>query len=336
LRSIKGDLDGADIAVLHSEEPSRWQILCEHLRCAPPTCSFPTLEDLGRRPILDGTVEADEKPKCKSPRRDNSPWIVEPRKWWQGIRFVATEDKETAAGTFVRINDRLESLDEGRWLLRSDTFTDNLALFRPSNVKFSSGIGAALSVRREPLGVRDYTAASLSSRNQYLYGKFEAIIQASNVPGIVTGFFLHRNSPRQEIDIEIAGKRPDRLLVNVFYNPGGEGANFDYGYRGAPSYIELGFDASEARHRFAIEWNPSEIRWLVDDRLVHRRAIWDPTPIPHLPMALHVNSWLSRSTQLAGRISNRRLPATTIVQSIILEANSVTTSRESDDPCRSS
>ncbi len=58
---------------------------------------------------------------------------------------------------------------------------------------------------------------------------------------MVTGFFLHRNSPRQEIDIEIAGNRTDRLLVNVFYNPGGEGAKFDYGYRGAASYINLGF-----------------------------------------------------------------------------------------------
>jgi hypothetical protein len=65
---------------------------------------------------------------------------------------------------------------------------------------------------------------------------------------------------------------------------------------------------------------------LVDDHLVHRRAIWDPTPIPHLPMALHVNIWPSRSTQLAGRINNRRLPATTIVGSIALEASSVISS----------
>ena len=104
------------------------------------------------------------------------------------------------------------------------------------------------------------------------------------------------------------------LLVNVFYNPGGEGAHFDYGYKGGPSYIELGFDASKASHRFAIEWSPCEILWWVDDHLVHRRVIWDPTPIPHLPMALHVNSWPSRSTQLAGRINSRRLPATTIVR----------------------
>ncbi len=138
---------------------------------------------------------------------------------------------------------------------------------------------------------------------------------------MVTGFFLHRDSPRQEIDIEIAGNRTDRLLVNVFYTPGGEGAKFDYGYRGAASYIDLGFDASESEHLFAIEWGPCEIRWLVDNRLVHRRVDWEPTPIPHLPMALHVNAWPSRSKELAGRLTNRRLPTTTFIGSISLEAN---------------
>lgn len=326
----RDELDGADIAVLHSDELNRWQVVCEHLRCAPPASSYPVVKDLGQRRILHGIIEADHVLKCKSPKRDNSPWVVEPRKWWQGISAFATEDGQTDAGTFIRITDRLEFLDTKRWLLRSDTFTDNLALFRPSNAEFRSGIGALLSVKREPVGVRDYTAASICSRDQYLFGKFEATIRASNVPGVVTGFFLHRNSPRQEIDVEIAGHRPDRLLVNVFYNPGGEGAKFDYGYRGAPSYIELGFDASKASHRFAIEWSPCEIRWFVDDILVHRRLIWDPTPIPHLPMSLHVNSWLSRSTQLAGRIDNRQLPATTIVGAIVLEANAVISLHGSD------
>jgi hypothetical protein len=147
------------------------------------------------------------------------------------------------------------------------------------------------------------------------------------VPGVITGFFLHRDSPRQEIDIEITGNRTDRLLVNVFYNPGGEGAKFDYGYRGAASYIELGFDAAESGHRFAIEWEPCEIRWFVDNHLVHRRADWEPTPIPHLPMALHVNLWPSRSKELAGRLTSRRLPTTTtFMNSIALEANLVETS----------
>jgi len=334
--SVEDDLNGTDIATLHSEEPNKWQVVCEHLRCAPPTCSYPELKDLGQRPIFDGIAETEKVLKCKTPGRDKSPWVIEPRKWWQGICSVPIRNSLADTGAFDIVADRLECLDTRRWFLRSDTFTDNLALFRPSNIEFNSGIGATFSVKREPLGVRDYTAASLCSRDQYLFGKFEATIRASNVPGVVTGFFLHRNSPRQEIDIEIAGNRPDRLLINVFYNPGGEGANFDYGYRGAPSYIELGFDASKTSHSFAIEWTPSEIRWFVDDNLVHRRAIWDPTPIPHLPMMLHVNSWPSRSSKLAGRLNNRRLPATTIVGSISLETNLVITSPRSDDLRRSS
>lgn len=333
--SIEDDLNGADVAVLHADEPNRWQIICEHLRCAPPTCSFPLLKDLGRRPILDGFTVVDQIMKRKKTKRDKSPWVAEPRKWWQGIRSVPTEDRQTNIEAFVEITEYLECLDTRRWFLRSDTFTDNLALFRPSNVEFCSEIGATFSVKKEPLGVRDFTAAALCSRDQYLYGKFEAIIKASNVPGVVTGFFLHRNLPRQEIDIEIAGNRPDRLLVNVFYNPGSEGANFDYGYRGTPEYIDLGFYASEASHRYTIEWSPCEIRWSVDGNIVHRRAIWNPTPIPHLPMALHVNSWVSRSTQLAGRITKRHLPATTIVRSIALNANSVIFPPKSDDILKS-
>jgi hypothetical protein len=119
-------------------------------------------------------------------------------------------------------------------------------------------------------------------------------------------------------------------MVNVFFNPGDEGANFDYGYRGTPTYVDLGFDASKEIHRFAIEWSPNEIIWKVDGRTVHKRVIWDPTPIPHLPMLLHVNSWPTRSVELAGRINKRRLPGTAILGSIALEANSVTSNLGQD------
>lgn len=196
-----------------------------------------------------------------------------------------------------------------------------MALFRPSNIEFHSECGAALNIKKESLGVREYSAAALTSCDRYLYGRFEDIIKASNIPGVVTGMFLHRESPRQEIDIEIAGNRTDRLLVNVFYNPGNEGVKYDYGYRGAASFIDLGFDASESYHRYAIEWEPDEIRWFVDNRIVHRRVDWNPTPIPHLPMALHINTWPCRSKELTGRLARHRLPATTFIKSIMLEAN---------------
>ena len=227
--------------------------------------------------------------------------------------------------TVVTFKDYSVDLDSRRWVLRNDTFSGNLALFRPENVELGAEGEVALSVREDSLGVRNYSAAAISSRNQYMFGRFETVIQASNVPGVVTGFFLHRDSPRQEIDVEIAGHRPDRLLANVFYNPGNEGARYDYGYRGAPSYVDLGFDASRSPHRFAIEWEPVEIRWFVDNRLVHRRVNWDPTPIPHLPMTLHVNTWPSQSRELAGTLKVRSLPASTVVRSISIDATLVQT-----------
>jgi hypothetical protein len=152
--SVKDDLNDADFTVLNSEEPNKWQVVCEHLRCAPPTCSYPSLKDLGQRQILDGTIGEDQILRCKNSRHDKSPWVVEPRKWWRGIRFASKGDRHTDTGRFVRITDSLECLDTIRWLLRSDTFADNLALFRPSNIEFNTGIGAVFSVKKEPLAGR--------------------------------------------------------------------------------------------------------------------------------------------------------------------------------------
>lgn len=315
VQGILASLEGADVIVLDPGSANAWRTLCEHLRCVPPLSPFPRLDDLGQRHI----VEAREKPnlvhKYAIPKRDRSPWVVErDHRGWLGIQ-VAPQAPE-GEQKWVDVSGGCGRLDPLHWPARSDTFTDNLALFRPLNVEYDGVEGATVHIRREELGVRRYSAGALSSHANYSFGRFESTFQASDVPGVITGFFLHRNSPHQEIDIEIAGNKPNRLLVNVFYNPGDQGAKFDYGYRGSPTYIELGFDASKGLHRYAIEWTSSEIRWLVDGLIVHRRVLWDPTPIPHLPMKLHFNAWPSRAYRLAGRLNTRRLPAMALVKSI--------------------
>jgi len=319
-KTIK-NIYGLDAIYLYLEESNKWQVICEYLRCAPPICSFPELNDLGQRELSSENIKEDSFIKGKIPKRDRSPWVIEQNNWWKGIHSITIEKKSINKANQFKINDNLNFFDTKQWYLRNDTFTDNMALFRPSNIKFIAKLGASLSIKREPMGVRKYSAAALTSRDRYLYGKFEATIKPSNISGVVTGIFLHRNSPRQEIDIEIAGNRTDRLLVNVFYNPGNEGAKFDYGYRGAASYIDLGFDASESYHQYKIEWEPSEIRWFVDNRLVHRRFEWNPTPIPHLPMNFHVNIWPTRSKELAGRLAIHKFSTSTFIKSIVLEAN---------------
>jgi len=319
--TIIDSFNDTEIVIVDIDATNKWQIICEYLRCAPPTCSFPELIDLGQRKILNATGNFDEVLPCEIPKRDKSPWVIEADLTWQGIASIYEFNNLTNKPIKSKFNDFLKTIDKKFWFLRDDTFTDNLALFRLENVELLDGNGVALSIKKEHLGVREFSAAAITSRDRYLYGRFEANIKASKVPGVITGFFLHRDSPRQEIDVEISGNRTDRLMVNVYYNPGGEGAKFDYGYRGAASYINLGFDASESYHNYAIEWEPNIIRWFVDDILVHKRIEWNPTPIPHLPMALHVNLWPCRSKELAGRIIDQRFPTTTFIKSIALEAN---------------
>lgn len=317
--SIKSKLIGADVAVIYDEEPNKWHVICEHLRCAPPTSSFPMVMDIGKRTIQEDKSQEGLDSRSTNPKRDNSPWVIDHSKSWKGISIVEIDGAKEDPDNLAKVFDSKGVTDPKRWFHRRDTFTDNLALFRPSNCEVKPGVGTYLFIRKEHQGVRDYSAASISSKEQYLYGKFEANLKACNVSGVITGFFLHRNTPRQEIDVEIAGNHPNRLLVNVFFNPGCDGAKFDYGYRGTPTQIELGFDASKELHRYTIEWTPNNITWKVDGTIVHNRVIWDPTPIPHLPMSLHVNCWPTRSVELAGKINNRRLPNAALLESICLE-----------------
>lgn len=310
-------------SVLHQRTvPKGWKELCEYLRMPPPSASYPSTAERGIRRLCPPAVTHEGPARGKLLEHDASPWVVPPSGHWHGIE-VEHRQLGPRSGTFrVRFDDHLSELDASRWLLRDDTFPGNLALFRPSSVRVLPSGGLELVVASASLGVRELSAGAVSSLGQFLYGRFEANLRATNVPGLVSGFFLHRDLPRQEIDVEITGNRPDQLLANVFFNPGCDGAKFDYGYRGTPFAIDLGFDASEAFHTYAIEWAPDEIRWLVDDRLVHRRVLWDPTPIPDLPMTLHVNTWPTRSEELAGTLVRESLPAVAAVRRIAVDANS--------------
>jgi GR25 family glycosyltransferase involved in LPS biosynthesis len=313
-------LERSDVVQLRSETSQTWSVLCEHLRCAPPVDAYPYVVDVGQQTLLKDLSTAMTGQSGKERPWDRSPWVIEQRRGWHGIWCRPLSTPQFAKKPRLTIRDTLQSIDAELWETRDDTFPGNLGLFRPQNVVLRRESGVSLVVKPEPLKVRSFSAAALSSRQRFQFGRFEIEMQAARVPGLVTGFFLHRDSPRQEIDIEIVGNRSDHLLANVFYNPGQEGSKFDYGYRGAPTLIPLGFDASDTMHKYAIEWDPWEIRWFVDNRLVHSRGNWNPTPIPHLPMTLHVNTWPTRSRELAGRLVQRALPAASAIRSISIDA----------------
>jgi beta-glucanase (GH16 family) len=196
-----------------------------------------------------------------------------------------------------------------------ETFPGNLASFSKDGL-VRDDAGTHLLLDRASTGGRPFRSGAFASTRSFAHGRFEAEIRVARGSGLVTGFFLHRDAPRQEIDIELAGSDPRTMLTNVYFNPGDEGAAMAFGYRGAPWHIDLGFDAAEDFHLYAIDWRPGLITWSVDGRIVHERASWDPTPLPHLPMRLHANLWVPRSEDLAGRVNAKALPARTTFRNL--------------------
>jgi GR25 family glycosyltransferase involved in LPS biosynthesis len=311
---IAGNLHGlpensSRILVLPAQHHDKWQLLCGFLGCEYPSNQYPECTDQGQRALAGASDEARllRLPEAIRLKWDSSPWIAD-RSEWPGLALEGSGFESHPQPNICGISERFESFNGATWTLRDDTFPSNLALFSPANFEVVDS-GARLTLRKEHAVVREYTSAALSSREGYRYGQFVAELRPAKVAGVITGLFLHRNAPRQEIDIEFLGNDTTKLLVNVYYNPGYEGARLEYGYRGTPELIELGFDAAEDFHRYEIEWTPTSIRWRVDGRLVCQRVQWNPTLIPHLPMHFHVNLWHSRSTALAGKLARANLPA---------------------------
>ena len=320
VRRIRKSSD--NLLILPAQASDKWKLICKFLECVPPTNQYPMFIDQMQRRLSLGSIKEgrDNFPRAHRLKFDPSPWIVNPDRNWIGVPVEEGNLEAMLDEGRITVLERFRKFDSSFWLLRDDTFPSNLALFEPSNFStLDNGVGR-LTLHKERSGVRDYTSAAICSSQGFLYGQFEAEIRPANAPGVITGVFLHRNSPRQEIDIEFLGKDTTKMLVNVYYNPGSDGARFEYGYRGAPVLIELGFDASEDFHRYRIEWSAAAIRWFVDDRLVHERFNWEPTPIPHLPMQFHVNLWPSRSVKLAGKLLDRKLPASSAIRAIHLRA----------------
>ncbi|ORA62790.1 hypothetical protein BST23_19835 [Mycolicibacterium elephantis] len=221
----------------------KWATLSDFLGIEYPSFPYPDDADLGQRAVAESPtcVRANAATDLKF---DRSPWILQHGdRRWAGIKVGARPAREPVETAVVNWANG-DTLDQEIWFLRNDTFPSNLALFTPTNYRAQPGRSAVLTLREEATTVRQYTSAAIASRQTYLYGSFTAELRPARVPGLITGLFLHRNGPRQEIDIEFLGKDTTKMLVNVYYNPGPHGTRLEYGYRGTPTQVDLGFDAA--------------------------------------------------------------------------------------------
>lgn len=298
----KAPATGDDLLILPRDHPDKWEALTTFLDLEYPTHPYPAVPEIGQRRLdtssaptpLAGTTELES---------DYSPWSIQ-AVGWRGVAVEPSPLFDDLSTTHAWTADG--PLDSAAWKCRTDTFPGNLARFTPENVRYcAQRKRVELKLSEQKSTVRDYSSGAIAYAHPVHYGRLTAEIRAARRPGVITGFFLHRNAPRQEIDIEFLGNDTTKMLVNVYYNPGVEGTHLEYGYRGSPICIELGFDASDDFHVYEIVWERDQILWLVDGVVVHHRAQWNPTPVPNMPMELNINLWNTSAESLAGRFDDR-------------------------------
>lgn len=309
--AVNGDLQdfpwpstGDTLNLRLDREP--WQQLTTLLNVPHPNEPWPDRSPRRRHPLQ---IPGHHRSRSGT-RWDTGPWVLP-------INPTNPAPAEpTPARGWLLAAAHLEDADQ--WFLRTDTFPSNRALFRPENVHVDEYDGVTLRLTTSDSVTRPLAGAALATKQQHAFGKYGAVLRAAPGSGVVTGLFLHRNGPRQEIDIEILGNRPREMLVNVFYNPGDPGTRLETGFYGTPTRIPLGFDATEGFHRYEIEWAEDRIRWWVDDQLVHERTEWVPTPVPDLPLEFNINLWSSESIRFAGHFDPSVLPVEAAVEAILI------------------
>jgi hypothetical protein len=166
-----------------------------------------------------------------------------------------------------------------RW---SSNYIRDSVVFTPEGAQISIGTLSS---------VKPYSGGELISRETGLsYGMYSCDMISTNVKGHVTAFFLIANGIN-EIDIELTGRVSTVCWVNVWK-----------GKEQHPVKIDLGFDAAQDWHTYAIEWRRDFIAWYVDGRKVYERSdveVADPTTTE---FKLAMNSWThNNEDQWAGK-----------------------------------
>ncbi|MDO6731975.1 family 16 glycosylhydrolase [Marinovum sp. 2_MG-2023] len=128
-----------------------------------------------------------------------------------------------------------------------------------------------------------FIGGSIRRNKATQYGRYEVVMRAARGEGLVTGFFTysgpHYGTRHDEIDIEFLGKDTTKMHVAWFVD--GELTN---------KFIDLGFDAAERERAFAFEWQPDQLRWYSEGKLIFEHHARDGK-IPEVPGRLFVNLW---------------------------------------------
>lgn len=153
--------------------------------------------------------------------------------------------------------------DRERWFISHDWSNGDYLVndWQRSQVKFDGKLSLVLEAgksRKSP-----FSSGEVQSRSLYGHGYFETTMRAAKGSGLVSAFFIYTGppfgKPWNEIDVEIAGARPNEVLLTFHFE--GESLTEQY---------QVDFDTTEDFHTYGFDWQPGYIEWYIDGEPVHR------------------------------------------------------------------
>ena len=140
-----------------------------------------------------------------------------------------------------------------------------------------------------------YLSAAIQTRQEFYYGRWEARLKPSHVPGVLNSMYTidwdntatGSAGTRQEIDIE--------FLTHSFADDSGE-VHFAVHATGLPSWdtnpdIPLDFNPSDDFHVWGFDITPEHIQWFVDDQVLLTYEYSENDITINAPYLLKFNFW---------------------------------------------
>jgi beta-glucanase (GH16 family) len=175
-----------------------------------------------------------------------------------------------AAARSDGFRDDFATLDAERWVTITRPFGKGAV--DAANVAVASGM---LDVKL-PAGRLD--GGELRTTSLYRFGSFRARMKVADAPSSLTAFFLYKAPDYQsELDIEIFNDTTRRVMFTTYSG----GAQTNTVTRTLP------FDPTTGFHEYAIEYDMSSVRFLVDGAPMQS---WSKG-VTRSAMYLYVNAW---------------------------------------------
>lgn len=176
--------------------------------------------------------------------------------------------------------------------------------YRERNIRFDRE-GMTLTLAKTP-GKLPFSGSEFQRNGTYGYGRYEAVLKASEAGGAVASFFIYTGpyfgDPHDEIDFELLGRAPRAVYVNYFNRDDKDQLE-----------VPLWFDAAQGYHLYAFEWAPDSIRWYVDGVKIREvNAKTASVKIPTTTARVMVNLWAGAgpSAEWTGQAEFSRTTAT--------------------------